>query len=212
MNKFHLAITIPMTAQSGISFEPQTPPNDRKYRFILSKGERDSLGWATKAEFTAPDNEWFDLHRYVSGQIDNQYYVSAPPIESMDDLKSEKDFTASSNLFIEFANTPPTADGILSFADRWGLLHWDQSGPIAEHFTPVRLFQIPANDGGFHAVYGEPLIHWIEYIQEMRHQWSIVQHLRERDQTTLNRFLLIRDTPSEEVYVLNMFRMRGSRL
>ena len=25
-------------------------------------------------------------------------------------------------------------------------------------------------------------------------------------------FLLIRDTPSEEVYVLNMFRMRGSRL
>ena len=24
--------------------------------------------------------------------------------------------------------------------------------------------------------------------------------------------LLIRDTPSEEVYVLNMFRMRGSRL
>ena len=26
------------------------------------------------------------------------------------------------------------------------------------------------------------------------------------------RFLLIRDTPSEEVYVLNMFRMRGSRL
>ena len=26
------------------------------------------------------------------------------------------------------------------------------------------------------------------------------------------KFLLIRDTPSEEVYVLNMFRMRGSRL
>ena len=26
------------------------------------------------------------------------------------------------------------------------------------------------------------------------------------------RFLLIRDTPSEEIYVLNMFRMRGSRL
>ncbi len=25
-------------------------------------------------------------------------------------------------------------------------------------------------------------------------------------------YLLIRDTPSEEVYVLNMFRMRGSRL
>ena len=25
-------------------------------------------------------------------------------------------------------------------------------------------------------------------------------------------FLLIRETPSEEVYVLNMFRMRGSRL
>ena len=25
-------------------------------------------------------------------------------------------------------------------------------------------------------------------------------------------FLLIRDTPSKEVYVLNMFRMRGSRL
>ena len=31
-------------------------------------------------------------------------------------------------------------------------------------------------------------------------------------QVTSIDFLLIRDTPSEEVYVLNMFRMRGSRL
>ena len=31
-------------------------------------------------------------------------------------------------------------------------------------------------------------------------------------QALSNFFLLIRDTPSEEVYVLNMFRMRGSRL
>ena len=29
---------------------------------------------------------------------------------------------------------------------------------------------------------------------------------------TTKNYLLIRDTPSEEVYVLNMFRMRGSRL
>ena len=34
---------------------------------------------------------------------------------------------------------------------------------------------------------------------------------RERERIT-NHFLLIRDTPSEEVYVLNMFRMRGSRI
>ncbi len=34
--------------------------------------------------------------------------------------------------------------------------------------------------------------------------------ISERD--LIKAILLIRDTPSEEVYVLNMFRMRGSRL
>lgn len=79
-------------------------------------------------------------------------------------------------LFLEFAETPPTREGILDFANRYGALFRFGEVELVEH-----------GDGDEPVLLGETLATWRAEIADMRHVWHVWSLHQARDEAGLRR-------------------------
>lgn len=137
-----------------------------------------------------PGPEWFDISLYHDSDVGSvglgNLIVTAPFEDATNIEKSIGDWPG---LFLEFANTPLTAEGILTFANKWGLLSNSRSRLLSTDGLSVRSIRIQSEDSGDTSVHGEPLFKWLVSIKFMRHQWKIWEVIRDRNYEELARWI-----------------------
>ncbi len=177
-------------------FEFRQRVNRAGYCFVYYERDIDLV------ELETPGPEWFDISLYndsIVGSVGLEHFIVTAPFEDATNI--EKDIGDWPALFLEFANTPLTAEGILTFANKWGLLGDSRSRLLSTDGLSVQSIRIQSEGGGDTSVQGEPLFKWLASISLMHHQWNIWEVIRDRNDEGLAR--LITWTGESEVKSFN---------
>ena len=146
----------------------------RGYHWAREVGEGE-MQWAT------PPKEWFDDEFYyrvpdLGDQLEIDSYYLVSPDDSRD---CEKDIGDYPTLFLQFSDTPLTADGILGFANQWGFLK-DRVG--SNEFANVE-----STDSSRVLVQVEPIFNWVNAIHRMKQTTGLWEMLRNHDREGLSK-------------------------
>lgn len=150
---------------------------------------RYGYGWVLSeyegiARWARPPENWFDLdwfygHSQAPEKPDpsSGYYLAALADGSRERAGIEKDIGDYPTLFLELADVPLTADGIVEFANKWGFLN--------DRFGMRECLRVPSDDGNQALVYGEPIYSWVFAVVMMSRLCQLWELIRNKDEQGL---------------------------